>query len=274
MKKGIIGSIIVVIAIIGAIITITCCEWVGVGKVGVVYNMRGGVQDEVLQQGLNFVSPTQKMKQFSIGNEQLILSEDSREGSPDPEAIDVATADDASIPVDFQISYRFREADVVVTYKRFKGMDGEQIINQRVKTVLKSRISEVTTNYSMMDIYSGNREKINREITEYLGNSLGTEYGIEVIDASIFDVHPDAKLQEAIDNRVNALQAKQQAEAEQDKARVEADTKRIQAEADANANAIISQSITPELIQMKEAEARLEHGWVTVQGADAVVTTP
>lgn len=46
----------------------------------------------------------------------------------------------------------------------------------------------------------------------------------------------------------------------------------IEAQAEADANKIVSESITPELIQMKEAEARLKHGWVTVQGADTVVT--
>lgn len=30
--------------------------------------------------------------------------------------------------------------------------------------------------------------------------------------------------------------------------------------------------ITDQLIRMKEAEARLKHGWVTVQGSDTVVT--
>lgn len=48
---------------------------------------------------------------------------------------------------------------------------------------------------------------------------------------------------------------------------IEADT---QAEADANAK--INSSITDQLIRMKEAEARLKHGWVTVQGSDTVVT--
>ena len=52
----------------------------------------------------------------------------------------------------------------------------------------------------------------------------------------------------------------------------EAQVKVIEAQAEADANRIIAQSITPELIQMKEAEARLEHGWVEVQGADTVVT--
>ena len=40
----------------------------------------------------------------------------------------------------------------------------------------------------------------------------------------------------------------------------------------ADANKELNASITEELIRMKEAEARLKHGWVEVQGADAVVT--
>lgn len=44
------------------------------------------------------------------------------------------------------------------------------------------------------------------------------------------------------------------------------------AKGQAESNRLVSESLTPELIQMKEAEARLKHGWVTVQGADAVVT--
>lgn len=53
-----------------------------------------------------------------------------------------------------------------------------------------------------------------------------------------------------IDARVKALQEKQQAEA----------------------NRLKSESITDELIRMKEAEVHMEHGFVTVNGANTVVT--
>lgn len=43
------------------------------------------------------------------------------------------------------------------------------------------------------------------------------------------------------------------------------------AQAEAEANKVKASSITDNLIRMKEAEARLQHGWITVQGADAVV---
>lgn len=281
MKKTI-TTIVIIIAVIGAIFTVKSCKLIGTGKVGVQYSYKGGVKDEVLQPGLNFINPFLKVKEFTVGNEQLILTKDKREGSKENEAFKVATADDASISVSFQMSYRYKSNEVVNTYKKFKGMDGEDIVEQRVRTVLKSKVSEVTTNYTMMDIYSGNRSEINNKITEYLDKDFGDAYGIEVLDASIIDVHPDKKLKEAIDNRVTALQQKQQAEAEQEKIKVEAETKLIQAEneasikikeaeAEAEANRVLAASITDELIRMKEAEARKKHGWVTVQGADTVV---
>ena len=149
--------------------------------------------------------------------------------------------------------------------------------------VLKSRVSEITTDYSLMALYSGNRAEINDKLTKYLNDKFSQQFGLEVIDASIIDVHPDKQLKEAINNRIEAQQKADQAKAEQETAKVEAETALIkaqnkaeieivQAEAEAKANKEISSSITDELIRMKEAEARLEHGWITVQGADAVVT--
>jgi regulator of protease activity HflC (stomatin/prohibitin superfamily) len=245
--------------------------------------MNGGVQDNTIREGWHIVPPTKKVRLFTIGNEQLLLTKDEREGSKEDDSFKVSTADDASISISFQMSYRFKQDTLVNTYKKFKGMDGEKIVDNRVKPVLKSKVSEVTTNYSMMDIYSGNRSEINNKLTDYLGNAFSSEYGIEVLDASIIDVHPDKKLKQAIDNRVTALQKKQQAEAEQETVRVEAETKMIRAknEADikvteanakAEANTILSESITDNLIKMKEAEARYKHGWITVQGADTIVT--
>lgn len=282
-KKILFGSIIGIAAIAGGIFTVTSMEKVDVGKVGVIYSMNGGIKDEVLGQGYHFINPFWSVKQFTIGNEQFILSKDSREGSPDDDSFNVATSDDASISISFQMSYRYNIDSVVDTYKKFKGMDGESIVNNRIKTIIKSKISEVTTNYSMMEIYSGDRSEINNKIKDYLNNSFNDGFGIEVIDASIIDVHPDSKLKESIDNRVKATQEKQQAILEQEKIKVEAETALIkaqndakvklqQAQAEAESNKMISQSISPELIQMKEAEARVKHGWVEIQGVNTIVS--
>lgn len=305
MKGKIIIGIVAAAAVIGGGYTVSRIKFIGTGKVGIVYNYKDGVKNTVLTPGAHFIAPMNKVKEFSTSNEILVLTKDKREGSKEDDSFKVATSDDASIAVSFQMSYRYDPDTVIDTYKKFKGMDGNDIVEDRVKTVLKSKISEVTTDYSMMDIYSGNRSELNTAITEYLDKDFYKKYGIEVLDASIVDVHPDKKLKKAIDNRVTALQEKQQAQAEQEKVKVQKETEKIQAEADAQiettkakadaekskiealaaaentktkakaqaeANKELSASITDELIRMKEAEARYKNGWVTVQGAEAVVT--
>lgn len=276
-NAGKIGAVILALALIVSLFGVAvCAEKVPAGYVGVVYSMSGGIEDEVLNQGWHIVSPTKKVMEFTVSEEQLELSKKQNESFP------VSTSDNANIDISFQMSYYFIEDRVPETYARFKGMDGEKIIDSRVKTVLKSKISEVTADYSMMDIYSGERATINKEIKKYLDKELGERYGVTVTEASIIDVHPDEQLQKTIDERVTAMQKKQQAQAEQEtvkvnnetkilKAKAEAEAKIIAAEAEAKANKIIANSITENLLKMEEMEARQKHGWVTVQGASTVV---
>ena len=283
MKKGLLGGVTFGIIMFFTIICmVICIERVPVGYEGVVYSMNGGVSGETIGQGWHLVAPTKRVKLFTVGNEQLVLTKDKREGSKGNDSFRVSTSDDATIAISFQMSYRFNPDTLVETYKKFKGMSGEDIVERRVKAVMKSKVSEVTTDYSLMDIYSGNRAEINNKITEYLNKDFLKAYGMEILDASIIDVHPDEQLKQTINNRVEALQKKQQAQAEQETAKVEAQTALIKAQneaeiaitkakAEAEANKVKAASITPELIQMKEAEARYKHGWITVQGADAIV---
>ena len=134
-----------------------------------------------------------------------------------------------------------------------------------------------------MDIYSDKKSEVNQAITTYLNEKLSEEYGINVASALIIDVELDSALQQKVQAKEQAKQdaeiaelAKQtaQAQAETDKvvAESKAAVKLIEAEAEAESNRTIAASITDELIRMKEAEARMEHGWVTVQGANTVVT--
>lgn len=277
-KKGFVGGIaLAVILIVGLILGLMCVEKVPVGYEGVVYSMNDGVQEETLKQGWHIVSPTKKVREFTISEEQLNLTKDNNE------SFTVSTSDNAGIAISFQMSYRFNSDRIIDTYSKFRGMDGEDIINNRVKNVLKSKISEITSSYSMMDIYSGSRSEINKKLTEYLNEEFIKSYGVEVISASIIDVHPDEQLQKTIQDRVTALQKKQQAEAEQETIKVEAETKKIQAQAEADAMLIAAQAeadayriksaeITDNLLRKWELDARMQHGWVTIQGANTVVT--
>ena len=152
-----------------------------------------------------------------------------------------------------------------------------------VQNSIIAYIKEVTPKFSVMDIYSDKRSDVSKTITEYLNEKLTKEYGINISSALIIDVQLDEALQEKVKAKEQAKQEAEKAEldkqtaiaqGEADKARAEAAAAVTitNAEAEAKANQILSASITENLIRMKEAEARLKHGWITVQGADTVVT--
>ena len=162
-------------------------------------------------------------------------------------------------------------------------MDGESLMESKIQNDIIAYVKEVTPQFSVMQIYSDDRAGVNTAITNYLNEKLTAEYGINVSSALIVDAQPDDTLMQKIRAKEQAKQdaeiaelnkqtALAQAETDKVKAQTEADVKMIEAQAEADANKVLSESITPELIQMKEAEARLKHGWITVQGADTVVT--
>ena len=73
--KGVVGSIVTGVVIVLVIICgFACTERVPAGYVGVVYNMNGGVEDEVLTQGWKIVSPTKNVTLYSIALEQSYMT--------------------------------------------------------------------------------------------------------------------------------------------------------------------------------------------------------
>ena len=284
MKRVVAIAISIIVAIIAVITVLFCVERIPVGNVGVVYSARG-VEDITLSQGWHFISPLKSVKEFPISQQQIVFSDDpadyNEEEHPDW-AID-APADGGMIKINLTVNYNFQPDRVVELYSKFNGMDGEQIVQSRVQNSIIAYVKEVTSGFSVMDIYSDKKAEVNEAITEYLNDKLSAEYGITVSAALVIDVQLDTALQEKVQAKEQAKQdaeiaelEKQTAEAQAETNRViaqsEADIKIIEAEAEAEANRIIAASVTPELIDMKEAEARMEHGWVTVQGADTVVT--
>lgn len=295
MKKFI-AVIVIIIAILGGIITVKSCKTIKQGEVGVVWTMGGGVQEEVLNSGIHFVHPFAKVKSYPISQQQLVLSNNPQDYNKDehPDWHVDAPADGGMVKLNMTINYNFMADRVVELYTKFNGMNGEAIVDNMVQNSIIAYIKEVTPQFSVMDIYSDKRAEVSAAITDYLNEKLNEEYGINIASALIIDVQLDDTLMQKVQAKEQAKQDAEKAEldkqtaiaqGEADKAKAEADAEvarikaeaeatqtRIEAQAEADANNTINSSITENLIRMKEAEARLEHGWVTVQGANAVVT--
>lgn len=279
-------SIIVIVAIIGGAFCVMSLESIGAGEVGVVYSMRGGVKDEVLTQGTHFINPFHKVNVFPISQQQLVLSNNPADYNKDkhPDWHVDAPADGGMVKMNLTVNYNFIPEKVTSLYERFRGMDGDTLVENMVQNSIIAYIKEVTPKFSVMDIYSYKRSEVGQAITEYLNGKLNNEYGINIASALIIDVQLDEALQQKVQAKEQAKQDAEKAELDKATAIAQAETDKVKAEAEAaiaiakakgeaEANRLVSQSITPELIQMKEAEARLKHGWVEVQGAQSVVTT-
>lgn len=272
------------VAFLVAVGTVICTERVHTGYVGVVYSAKG-VEQQTISQGWHFMSPLKHVSEFPITQQRVVFSNSPSDYGAKEHAdwhID-APANGGTIAINLTVNYNFLPEHVVELYTKFGGMDGESLMESKIQNDIIAYVKEVTPQFSVMQIYSDDRAGVNTAITNYLNEKLTAEYGINVSSALIVDAQPDDTLMQKIRAKEQAKQdaeiaelnkqtALAQAETDKVKAQTEADVKMIEAQAEADANKVLSESITPELIQMKEAEARLKHGWVTVQGADTVVT--
>lgn len=299
MRKGTIGgAFLAVIMVVGLIILAMCAERVPTGHVGVVYNMNGGVDGEILTQGWHIVSPTKKVTTYSIGIEQSYLTAADKGDSKKDESFSTPTSDGKSLVVDLEFSYRFDETRVAETFTRFKGQSGEDVKNTFIKPKMVAWTQEVTAKYPVTDVFGDKRQELNEALDVYLKEKF-EPYGIIIDTVNFTNISTDEETQAAIQKKVTAQQelelaqieaqtAKVQAEKDKQvalieaqknketamiqaeqakiKAEGEAEAKKIAAEAEAEANRKIAESLTPELIKKIMYEA-WDGKLPTVQGS-------
>ena len=289
---GKIGAILLaLILIIGGICVISCMERIPTGYVGVVYNMNGGVDGEVLTQGWHVVSPTKKITTYSVGLEQSYLTSEDKGDSPKDESFSIPTSDGKTVRVNLEFSYRFDEERVAETFVMFKGKSGESIKDTFIKPKVVAWTQEVSANYPVTDIFGDQRTAINAELDVYLRDKFN-QYGIVIDTVNFTDISVDEETAAAIQKKVTAQQELELAGIEAETAKIQAnkekavaeikaqqaiitaegaaDALRIAAEAEADANKKIAASLTPELIEKIKYE-RWDGMMPKVSGGTSIV---
>lgn len=291
--KGKIGAVLLGVALIlGLICGIVCLEKIPAGYVGVVYNMNGGVDGEVLPQGWHIVAPTKKVTTYSIGLEQSYLTSEEKGDSPKDESFSIPTSDGKTVKVNLEFSYRFDEEKVAETFVMFKGKSGETIKDTFIKPKVIAWTQEVSANYPVTDIFGDKRTAINAELDVYLRDKF-EQYGIIIDTVNFTDISVDAETAAAIQKKVTAQQElelatieaqtamvqankeKEVAQVAAEKAVIEAEANaevvRIAAEAEAEANKAIAASLSNTLIEKIKYE-QWNGVLPTVSGSGAIVS--
>lgn len=292
MRKGAVGAIILAVIIFGGLLVgIVCTARIPTGYVGVVYNMSGGVDGEILTQGFHLVSPTKKVTTYSIGIEQSYLSSEKVGDSPKDESFSIPTSDGKTVRVNLEFSYRFDEERVAETFTMFKGKSGEEIKDTFIKPKIIAWTQEVSANYPVTDIFGDKRTQINAELDVYLREKFDP-YGIIIDTVNFTDISVDEETAAAIQKKVNAQQELELANIEAETARIQAEKDKevakinaeqelitaeaeaeamlIKAEAEAKANEEISSSLTDLLIDKMKYE-KWNGQLPTVSGTDTII---
>lgn len=216
------------------------------GHVGAVYDkMEKGVQKYTLSEGFHFKAPWQKVNAFPTSIETVYMSADKREGSKENEEITVG-CNDGSLKADLTFSYRFNAEDVPSVQRNYRGKSGEEIMNGVLRGQLRTWVSEVTKNYSTMEVHLTKKDEVNNKLTQYL-NTKAEKYGVTFENVSLAETRPSAEVQQAIERRQQIAQeleqqklslekaevAKEQEQLEQEKALIKAEGERKANEAKA-----------------------------------------
>lgn len=248
MKKALVGILIAGILVGGAVGSLSL-KVIEPGTVGAVYSPGSGVKQEVLTQGWKITAPWNKIKIYSTATSTLFMSADEREGSEFPEAFDVTTKD-GKMNVDFEMSYSFDSEKVPNIYVKYGGKSGQEIIDTIIKGKVKTLSNEVTTQFTTLEAHMTKKADVNAMLTKHLREQLAV-FGVNVESANFTRTTVDKAVEAAITER---SKASQQLEAEKqlaEKAKVQAERIKIEAKAKADANDIIAQSLSEEILKDK-----------------------
>lgn len=240
-------------------LAISTIAFVPTGYTGILTTF-GKVEERTVQAGLNIIAPWQKVVKMDNRTQKQFI--ETQAFSSDIQQVDVAIT----------LNYCIDKVTAQNLYSSVGTAYCDTILNPRALEGIKT----VFAGYSAEELVT-NRVELSGKISGIIAADV-SEYGIQISGVSIENLDFTDAFTDAVEAKQVATQNKLTAETEQAKltleAKASAERQIIAANAEAEANRIIAASITPELIQVKEAEARMEHGWVTVQGSGTVVTTP
>jgi hypothetical protein len=266
MKFKIGAILFAVLLAMSLIFAATSIQKIKPGYAGIIYNMSGGIQENTLSQGWHWVLPSQKVVEYPVSTETVYLSKDKMEGSEDDDSFDIGTADGKPVNVDASFSYHVDPLRLPEIFNKFRGRSAEEIAGTFMRQSLKASLNNTSTTYGMYDIYGAKRTEMTSKAFKLFQKDMN-QFGIVVENMNLMAVRPDQASMEAIQQKVNAIQALEKAKIDNEKeliaaqknldvAKKTAEQKLVLAQGEAKANAALSQSMTDQLVRYKQLEVQ------------------
>jgi regulator of protease activity HflC (stomatin/prohibitin superfamily) len=268
--KGLGPTVIIVIVLAAILSTLGAgLVYVESSERGVVKTVRaGGVRPEALAPGLHWILPVvEQVVTYSISNQTYTMSSVALEGQVQgDDSIRARTKDGQEVILDASVIYQIDPAKVVQLHIVWQDRYENGIVRPEVRGIIRDAVSQ----YGVEEVVSSKRGEMVQIIEDVLAESLAKN-NLLLLDFVLRDIHFSEEYAAAVEQKQIAEQQAQQAffvveqrkqEAEQARqvaqgsadaaviaARGAAEARLIQAEAEAEANQLLSQSLTPELVQ-------------------------
>lgn len=265
------GGIIAGAAILSlGLFRVTAVTRIPANTVGVKVSAVGGVQKDTLQTGYHVVMPfVDKIYKMPTSVQTKTM-----------EKITTQTKDGQWLNTNIDIKYKVNKKEAMTVFENYQ--DLENVNKNVIMPAVQRAIESVTGEYDIFEILGSKRTEVYSKIDETLKNRFAAD-NLEFVSFTITDQDAGDEIEQAIKDESVKQKQVDSAKQDQEKAKIDAETKKIQAQAEADtevikaegeakANQTKANSITDNLIRMKEAEARMEHGWVEVQTNGDVIT--
>lgn len=233
----------VFIAIVLIILLTKAIVRIGPGEGGVLFKPAGGgvVTDKTYGEGWHVVAPwndmlIHKVRQQSISDQMNVLSVNGLE---------------VSVNGTIWFEPEYSSLGLLIKTK------GEDYVQELLDPAVNAAARSVVGRYTPEQLYSSKRDVIEQEILDEVRNELEGQF-LNVKRVLVEDVKLPPTIKQAIESKLQQEQQSLEYEFKLVTAQKEAEKVRIEAQGKADANRILSASLTDKILQDKGIEATLE----------------
>lgn len=263
----VISGIVVGVLVVGLIAGLAMLSKVPAGNVGIKVYLLGkskGVDTETLNPGRYWIGWNEELYLFPTFTQQYVWTKNPSEQSPRDESITFQTKEGLSVNTDVGISYHIDPKKVPLVFQKYR-RGVQEITSVFLRNTVRDAFIRAGSTKPIESTYGTGKQDIFSEVEKTVKAQV-EPIGIMIEQIfSVGDFRLPPKVIQAINAKINAIQQAQQKQNEIAAAKAEAQKKIAAAEgeaasilavakAQANANKILSQSLTPELVKYKSIE--------------------
>lgn len=239
-----IGVPVVIILVIVIILLAKSAVTIGSGEAGVLYKTFGGgvvTEKPPLGEGFHIIAPWNRVYIYEVRQQELF------------EEMKVLSSNGLEIQIDASAWYEPVYDDLGKLHQE----KGENYLQRVIQPAIRSAARSVVGRYTPEQLYSSKRDAIQTEIFEELKKILDNQY-LQLNSVLVRDVTLPATIKDAIERKLKQEQESLEYEFRLVTAEKEAERQRIEAQGKADANRILSASLTDKILKDKGIEATLK----------------